>query len=40
MDFYNQSNSRYKDVVKSHVLYPMVKIELLDEYENAYDEII
>lgn len=40
MEFYNQSNTRYKDVVKSHVLYPMVKIELLDEYENAYDEII
>ena len=40
MEYYNRTDLKYKDVVKSHVLYPMIKIELLDEYENAYDEII
>lgn len=39
MDYYNKVDNKYKDVVKNHILYPIFKIELLDEYENAYREI-
>ena len=39
MDYYNRTDLSYKETVKNHILRPLVKIELLDEYENSYLEI-
>ena len=40
MEFYNVDNEDYRKIVKHEIINPMVKIELLDPYENAYAELI
>ena len=40
MDFYNVINNDYKTIIKSNFITPIIKIELLDDNENAYDELI
>ena len=39
MEYFNYTGKEYTTAVQSAVLYPMIKIELLDQYENAYAEI-
>lgn len=39
MEYFNYTGNKYKDAVKSASLYPVVKVELLDRFENAYAEI-
>lgn len=40
MDFYNNDGADYRQIVKHQVLSPVIKVELLDHYENAYAELI
>lgn len=39
MEYFNYTGDKYKDAVKSASLYPVIKVELLDRFENAYAEI-
>ena len=39
MEYFNYTGTEYMVAVKSATLYPVVKVELLDEHENAYAEI-
>lgn len=39
MEYFNYTGSKYKEAVKSASLYPVIKVELLDRFENAYSEI-
>lgn len=39
MEYFNYTGTEYTVAVKSATLYPVVKVELLDEHENAYAEI-
>lgn len=40
MEFYNIDNEDYRKIAKHEIINPMVKIELLDPYENAYAELV
>ena len=40
MEFYNIDNEDYRKIAKHEVINPMIKIELLDDYENTYSELI
>ena len=40
MEYLNIVNQRYNEIVSDKVIFPKIKIELLDQYENAYLEII
>lgn len=40
MEFYNVDNKDFRLIAKHDIISPMVKIELLDDYENAYAELI
>ena len=39
MEYFNYTGSKYKNAVKSSTLYPVIKVELLDRFENSYKEI-
>lgn len=39
MEYFNYTGQEYRQAVKSATLYPVIKVELLDQYENAYAEI-
>ena len=39
MEYFNYTGEKYKVAVKSATLYPVIKVELLDRFENAYAEI-
>lgn len=39
MEYFNYTGESYRKTVKSTALYPVVRVELLDQYENAYAEI-
>lgn len=39
MEYLNVVNSDYEKVITSPLIYPKFKVELLDEYENAYCEL-
>lgn len=40
MEYYNIDNLDYRKVVKNDIISPIVKIELLDDQENSYSELI
>ena len=39
MEYFNYTGKEYRQAVQSATLYPVIKVELLDQYENAYAEI-
>lgn len=39
MEYFNYTGKEYRVAVQSATLYPVIKIELLDQFENAYAEI-
>lgn len=39
MEYFNYTGKKYRQAIKSSTLYPVIKVELLDQYENAYTEI-
>lgn len=40
MEYYNRTDLNYLNAVRDKILRPIVKVELLDEYEHSYCEII
>lgn len=39
MEYFNYTGKEYRVAVQSATLYPVIKVELLDQFENAYAEI-
>ena len=39
MEYFNYTGKEYRQAIESSTLYPVIKVELLDQYENAYAEI-
>ena len=39
MEYFNYTGKEYTLAVQAATLYPVIKVELLDQYENAYIEI-
>ena len=39
MEYFNYTGKEYTIAVQAATLYPVIKVELLDQYENAYIEI-
>lgn len=39
MEYFNYTGKEYRVAVQSATLYPVIKVELLDQFENAYTEI-
>lgn len=39
MEYFNYTGKEYRAAVQSATLYPVIKVELLDQYENSYAEI-
>lgn len=39
MEYFNYTGKEYRQAIESSTLYPVIKVELLDQYENAYTEI-
>lgn len=39
MEYFNYTEKEYRVAVQSATLYPVIKVELLDQFENAYAEI-
>lgn len=39
MEYFNYAGKEYRVAVQSATLYPVIKVELLDQFENAYAEI-
>lgn len=39
MEYFNYTGKEYRVAVQSTTLYPVIKVELLDQFENAYAEI-
>lgn len=39
MEYFNYTGKEYRVAVQSATLYPVIKVELLDQFENAYSEI-
>lgn len=39
MEYFNYTGKKYRVAVQSATLYPVIKVELLDQFENAYAEI-
>lgn len=40
MEYFNYTGKEYRVAVQSATLYPVIKVELLDQFENAYTEIL